>query len=84
MDNRGRPRISARDSGSEASGLKATVKWGVGVDNVDFEAFEKASIPATNTPNMFGDEVADLAMCYLTGLARDAFFIDREVRLGLA
>ena len=31
---------------------------------------------------MFGAEVADLAMCYILGLARDAFFIDREVRSG--
>ena len=31
---------------------------------------------------MFNSEVADLAMCYLLGLSRDAFNIDREVRLG--
>lgn len=62
--------------------LKAAVKWGIGVDNVDFSACEKLSIPITNTPGMFGAEVADLAMCYLLGLARDAFFIDREIRAG--
>ena len=67
---------------AKKSGLTAAVKWGIGVDNVDFEAFEEASIPITNTPNMFGDEVADLTMCYLIGLARHAFFIDREVRAG--
>ena len=64
------------------SGLKAAVKWGVGVDNVDLTAFKEAEIPIANTPNMFGDEVADLAMCYLIGLARQAFRIDREVRQG--
>jgi D-3-phosphoglycerate dehydrogenase len=31
---------------------------------------------------MFGAEVADLAMCYVLGLARDAFLIDREIRQG--
>ena len=61
--------------------LKA-VKWGIGVDNVDFSACKKLSIPITNTPGMFGAEVADLAMCYILGLARDAFYIDREVRNG--
>ena len=64
------------------SGLKAAVKWGIGVDNVDLTAFKEAEIPIVNTPNMFGDEVADLAMCYLIGLARQAFRIDREVRQG--
>jgi len=62
--------------------LKAAVKWGIGVDNVDFAACEKLGIPITNTPGMFGAEVADLAMCYILGLARDAFFIDREIRKG--
>ena len=64
------------------SGLKAAVKWGIGVDNVDLTAFKEAEIPIVNTPNMFGDEVADLAMCYLTGLARYAFKVDRGVRVG--
>ena len=31
---------------------------------------------------MFGNEVADLAMCYILGLARDAFLIDRSIRNG--
>jgi len=62
--------------------LKAAVKWGIGVDNVDFPACKKLGIPIANTPGMFGAEVADLAMCYILGLARDAFFIDREIRKG--
>jgi D-3-phosphoglycerate dehydrogenase len=62
--------------------LKAAVKWGIGTDNVDFDACKELNIPIINTPGMFGAEVADLAMCYLLGLARDAFFIDREVRTG--
>ena len=43
--------------------LKAAVKWGIGVDNVDFQACEELGIPITNTPMMFGREVADVAMC---------------------
>jgi len=62
--------------------LKAAVKWGIGVDNVDFAACEKLGIPITNTPGMFGREVADIAIGYLIGLARQTFFIDREVRKG--
>ncbi len=62
--------------------LTAAVKWGIGIDNVNFNVCRALDIPITNTPNMFGSEVADLAMCYLLGLARDAFYIDREIRKG--
>lgn len=62
--------------------LKAAVKWGVGVDNVDFAAANDLAIPVTNTPNMFGGEVGDVAMSYVTALARETFLIDREVRAG--
>jgi D-3-phosphoglycerate dehydrogenase len=66
-----------------ASGnLRAAVKWGVGTDNVDFEAFEKHGIPVTNTPGMFGQEVADIALGYVIALARHTFEIDRGVRQG--
>jgi len=63
--------------------LKAAVKWGIGVDNIDFNAFKDLDIPITNTPNMFGEEVADLAMCFVLGLARDAFLVDRKIRSGI-
>jgi D-3-phosphoglycerate dehydrogenase / 2-oxoglutarate reductase len=62
--------------------LRAAVKWGVGVDNVDFPAFEAAGVPVANTPGMFGKEVADIALGYVIGLARHTFEIDRGVREG--
>ena len=62
--------------------LKAAVKWGVGVDNVDFNACARLDLPITNTPFMFGAEVADIAINYVIGLARQTFFVDREVRKG--
>lgn len=62
--------------------LKAAVKWGVGTDNVDLDACKHLNIPISNTPQMFGGEVADLAIAYLLGLARQTYYIDREVRLG--
>ena len=60
--------------------LKAAVKWGIGVDNVDFAACKELNIPIINTPNMFGGEVADVALAFLLGLARETYFIDREIR----
>lgn len=62
--------------------LKAAVKWGIGVDNVDFAACKEYGIPITNTPNMFGSEVADLAVGYVIALARETFQIDAAVRAG--
>lgn len=62
--------------------LKAAVKWGVGVDNVDFVAAKDFGIPITNTPGMFGEEVSDVAIGLLLNLSRKLHLIDREVRVG--
>lgn len=64
----------------KAGNLKAAVKWGIGVDNVDFGACKDLGIPIINTPHMFGTEVADVALALLIGLARELFTIDRGVR----
>ena len=66
----------------KAGRLKAAVKWGIGVDNVDFAACKDLGIPIINTPQMFGAEVADVALAYVIGLARQLFEIDRGVRAG--
>ncbi len=63
--------------------LKASIKWGVGTDNIDFDACQKLGIMIANTPDMFGNEVADLALSYLISLARETYFIDRSIRKGL-
>lgn len=62
--------------------LRAAVKWGIGVDNVDFDACKDLDIPIINTPMMFGTEVADVATGFVIGLARELFSIDRGVRAG--
>lgn len=65
-----------------AGRLRALVKWGIGTDNVDFDAARDLNLAVSNTPGMFGHEVADVAMAYVTGLARELFVIDRSVRAG--
>jgi len=62
--------------------LRAAVKWGVGVDNVDFVAAKRLGLPIANTPHMFGAEVADVALGYVIALARELVAIDRGVRAG--
>ena len=66
----------------KAGRLRAAVKWGIGVDNVDLQACADLGLPISNTPNMFGGEVADVAMGYVIALARHTFEIDRGVRQG--
>ncbi|HVJ64083.1 MAG TPA: phosphoglycerate dehydrogenase [Bdellovibrionota bacterium] len=69
--------------GAGAAGrLKAAVRWGVGVDNVDFAAAKELQIPIENTPGVFGAEVADVALGYVVMLARSLHKIDQSVRSG--
>ncbi|MBI2995056.1 MAG: phosphoglycerate dehydrogenase [Gammaproteobacteria bacterium] len=65
-----------------AGRLKAAVKWGAGIDNVAVDAARRLGVAVAHTPGMFGREVADIAMGYLTAIARGTFQIDRAVRDG--
>lgn len=76
------PAVRAVFEAGKAGRLRAAVKWGIGVDNIDFSACKELGIPITNTPNMFGAEVADIAMGYVIALARETFQIDDGVRQG--
>lgn len=62
--------------------LRAVVKWGIGVDSIDLETAEELGIQVTNTPGVFGDEIADYALGYLLMLLRQQHVIDRETRRG--
>jgi D-3-phosphoglycerate dehydrogenase len=62
--------------------LKACMRWGVGTNNVDFDAFKEFNIPIANTPGVFGREVADIACHYVTALARNTYHIDQKVKAG--
>ncbi len=76
------PATRAVFAAGKAGRLRAAVKWGVGVDNVDFVAARELGLPITNTPGAFGGEVADVAVAYVTMLARELAAIDRGVRAG--
>ena len=52
------------------SQLRVISKWGVGIDGIDVPAAEERGIAVTRTPEMFGDEVADVALGYVICLAR--------------
>jgi D-3-phosphoglycerate dehydrogenase len=61
--------------------LKAAVKWEFDVGNVDFATCKELNIPIINTPDMFGGEVAGLAITFLLGLIRETYYIDRDIRI---
>jgi D-3-phosphoglycerate dehydrogenase len=65
-----------------ATRLKIVSKWGIGTGSIDLEAAARLGIRITNTPAVFGDDVADVAAGYLVLLARRLHLIDRSVRDG--
>lgn len=65
-----------------AGRLRGLVRWGIGTDNVDKPTATRLSLPVYNTPGMFSNEVADLAMGHLLNLTRHLHKMDRDVRAG--
>jgi len=65
-----------------ATRMRIISKWGVGTDGIDKDAARARNIEVTNTPAVFGDEVADVALGYLVVLARQLHRIHASVRAG--
>jgi len=65
-----------------ATDLRIISKWGVGTDGIDRAAAERRGIAVTNTPDVFGEEVADAALGYVVCLARQLHVVDAGVRAG--
>lgn len=57
-------------------GLKVIIKWGIGVDSIDLKSAKEIGVPVYNTPAMFGDEVADLALAHLLNIMRQAHIMN--------
>ena len=62
--------------------LRVISRWGVGIDNIDLAAARELGIEVRNTPAVFADEVADVAIGYMIMLARRLHAIDASVRAG--
>ena len=62
--------------------LELVVKWGIGTDSIDFAAAQRRGIRVRNTPGVFGDEAAELAMAYILILSRNIFESHEAVRNG--
>ena len=62
--------------------LRALAKWGIGVDAIDLEAAKNLGIKTSNTPDVFGEEVADVVIGYTVMLTRQLHRIDAAVHQG--
>jgi D-3-phosphoglycerate dehydrogenase len=62
--------------------LRCLIRWGIGMDSVDHEAAAESSVVVRNTPGVFGNEVADMAMGLMLAVARGIVAVDRGVREG--
>ena len=65
-----------------ADRLRIISKWGVGTDGIDRNAADRLGIRVVNTPGVFSDEVADVAIGYLVMLARQLHLTDSGIRAG--
>lgn len=63
-----------------ASKLKVISKYGVGVDNIDFESAKERNIVVTNTPNANSNAVAELTVGLIISVLRNIPLSDRRVR----
>lgn len=67
---------------SRATGLKAVVRAGVGVDNVDLAAAKAKGIAVMNTPGGATSAVAELALGMMLSLARRLTEADASMKAG--
>jgi len=65
-----------------AEKLELVVRGGVGLDNIDVEAAEKAGIKVANTPTASSISVAELAIAMIFSLAKKLPYLDKNMKQG--
>lgn len=53
------------------SNLRLLIRWGAGTNNVNFEAAKKTGVQVVNTPGLFGEDVADMAIGMAISIVRE-------------
>lgn len=71
-----------KDALQKADRLKVIARYGVGVDNVDFDVIRKKKITVTYTPGANSGAVAELALALLLALARQIPVANQAVHNG--
>lgn len=67
---------------SSQQAARVVAKWGIGTNNINQEPAEEFVITVSNTPNTFGDVVADVVLGYAIMLTRQLHLVDRGFREG--
>lgn len=67
---RGRTRVD-KEVVDKAEKLKAIIRFGVGLDNIDVAYAEKKGIMIFNTPRAFTEAVAELTIAHILGILRN-------------
>ncbi len=62
--------------------LEIISQFGIGVDNIDFEAAAAQGIVVTNTPGLVTSDTADIALALMLGVARRTTEGDAYIRVG--
>ena len=68
--------------GIAGGSLKLAIRAGVGIDNIDIPAGEKAGVTVTNTPAASSDSVAELALAHMFAIARHVAVANVTMREG--
>jgi len=71
------------DAIAACSDLAVVARLGVGLDNIDCEAADRAGAIVTNVPDYCVEEVSDHAIALMLDWARGVSALDREVKDGL-
>lgn len=69
-------------SGIVGGNLKLAIRAGVGIDNIDISAGEKAGVKVINTPAASSDSVAELALGHMFAIARNIGISNVTMREG--
>ena len=67
----------------ENPSLKIIAKFGVGIDNIDFNLLKKYNISLLHEIGVNKDEVAEFAYCQILSLLRNTFYTTNLLRRGL-
>lgn len=67
---------------SRTKNLKAVMKFGVGIDNIDTEAAKRYNIKVLNMPGINSDAVAEMAFALMLAVTRRIGECSRKVRSG--
>jgi D-3-phosphoglycerate dehydrogenase len=67
---RGRTKVS-KDILKEGTNLKAIIRFGVGLDNIDLESAKEQGVKDFNTPKAFTEAAAELTLALMLGISRN-------------